>query len=352
MPSHHTPAPARAIAGRRLAWFFAIVPILFAIFVIAFVPEGERESSALDTLPVGADSTLAVELEEQLPDDEGQVAIVLWTAESGELDQATQDELTKQGTALLSQSAEQAEGRTRAHRTARPASRAGPGRLRGRVPGRTARWRRGAAVPVVVSEDKTAAIVAVPVVSASNTDNIDKVEELRDQLRDDAPDGVEVQVTGPAAIQADIGAGLRRGRHPAARRDGRGRGDPADHHLPQPGAVAGAADGRRCRRPVRRDRVDQRARGRQRGVGRVDRRHPQRARLRRRHRLRPVADLALPRRAQDHRVTPRGDGARAAAGPSRRCSRAPRRSCSACSPCCSRRSRPPGGWASPVPSAW
>ena len=102
MPSHHTPAPARAIAGRRLAWFFAIVPILFAVFVIAFVPEGEREASALDTLPVGADSTLAVELEEQLPEDEGQVAIVLWTAESGELDQATQDELTQQGTALLS----------------------------------------------------------------------------------------------------------------------------------------------------------------------------------------------------------------------------------------------------------
>ena len=44
MPSHHTPAPARAIAGRRLAWFFALVPILFALFVIAFVPEGERES--------------------------------------------------------------------------------------------------------------------------------------------------------------------------------------------------------------------------------------------------------------------------------------------------------------------
>ncbi|HYJ27351.1 MAG TPA: hypothetical protein VEW73_06540, partial [Nocardioides sp.] len=110
MPAHHTPAPARAIAGRRLAWFFALAPILLALFVIAFVPEGERESSALDTLPVGADSTLAVELEEQLPEDEGQVAIVLWTAESGELDQATQGELTQQGVALLSQSGEEAGG--------------------------------------------------------------------------------------------------------------------------------------------------------------------------------------------------------------------------------------------------
>ncbi|WP_457186334.1 MMPL family transporter [Nocardioides sp. P5_E3] len=208
MPSHHTPAPARAIAGRRLAWFFAIVPIFFAIFVIAFVPEGERESSALDTLPVGADSTLAVELEEQLPDDEGQVAIVLWTADSGELDQATQDELTKQGTALLSQSAERADGQGTPEGAPDGASgqpggsQGGPeGGSQGGPPG----GGEGQQPPVVVSEDKTAAIVAVPVVSASNTDNIDKVEELRNQLREDAPDGVEVQVTGPAAIQADIG---------------------------------------------------------------------------------------------------------------------------------------------------
>lgn len=204
MPSHHTPAPARAIAGRRLAWFFALAPILLALFVIAFVPEGEREASPLDTLPVGADSTLAVELEEQLPDDEGQVAIVLWTAESGELDQATQDELTQQGTALLTQSAEQADGQGAPDgASGQPGGSQGgaPGQSQGGPPG----GGEGQQSPVVVSEDKTAALVAVPVVSASNTDNIDQVEELRDQLREDAPDGVEVQVTGPAAIQADIG---------------------------------------------------------------------------------------------------------------------------------------------------
>jgi putative drug exporter of the RND superfamily len=200
VPSHHTPAPARAIAGRRLAWFFALAPILLALFVIAFVPEGEREASPLDTLPVGADSTLAVELQEQLPDDEGQVAIVLWTAESGELDQATQDELTTQGTALLSKSAEQADGQGAPDGAPDGAS-GQPGGSQGGPPG----GGEGQQSPVVVSEDETAAIVAVPVVSASNTDNIDQVEELRDQLSADAPDGVDVQVTGPAATQADIG---------------------------------------------------------------------------------------------------------------------------------------------------
>ena len=199
MPSHPTPAPARAITGRRLAWFFALVPILMALAVIAFVPEGEHEASPLDTLPAGADSTSAVELQEQLPQDEGQVAIVLWTAESGELDQATQDELTQQGTALLAQAAEQAPGEGAG--SPQGGQDGSQGGTQGGPPG----GGEGQQSPVVVAEDGTAAIVAVPVTSTSATDNIDQVEELRAQLREDAPDGVEVQVTGPAGIQADIG---------------------------------------------------------------------------------------------------------------------------------------------------
>ena len=197
MVHQHTSPVARFIAGRRTAWLVALVPILMALAVIAFVPEGEHEASPLDTLPVGADSTSAVELEEQLPQDEGQVAIVLWTAESGELDQATQEELTEQGIALLSESAEQA-----------PGEGAGPpqgGGSEGGTPGGPPGGGEGQQSPVVVAEDGTAAFVAVPVSSTSATDNIDQVEELRAQLREDAPDGVEVQVTGPAGIQADIG---------------------------------------------------------------------------------------------------------------------------------------------------
>jgi RND superfamily putative drug exporter len=158
----------------------ALVPLLMALAVIAFLPEGEREGSAVDTLPAGADSTLAVELAEQLPEDEGQVAIVLWTAESGELDESVRGQLTEQGVALVS---------------------AAGGDGRGGPPAGGV----GRQSPVVVAEEGTAAFVAVPVTSTSATDNIDRVEELRAQLRDDAPDGVEVQVTGPAGIQADIG---------------------------------------------------------------------------------------------------------------------------------------------------
>jgi RND superfamily putative drug exporter len=185
--SHHRPpASARAITGPRVAWLVALVPLLMALAVIAFLPEGERERSALDTLPAGADSTLAVDLAEQLPEDDGQVAIVLWTAESGELDESVRGQLTEQGIALL-------------------AAAASEGGESGGAPDGPPGGGEGMQSPVVVAEDGTAAFVAVPVTSTSATDNIDRVEELREDLRADAPDGVEVQVTGPAGIQADLG---------------------------------------------------------------------------------------------------------------------------------------------------
>ncbi|RYB94097.1 MMPL family transporter [Nocardioides oleivorans] len=163
--SHQSPALARLVTGRRTAWLVAVVPLLLAILAIGFVPEGEHDAKATDTLPQGADSTLAVQLAEQLPEDEGQVALVLWTTD-GELTKADEAALTKQAAAL-------ADGQQ------------GP--------------------PPSISDDRSAALAVVPITSTSNTDNIDRITELREQLRADVPDGLDVQVTGPAAIQADIG---------------------------------------------------------------------------------------------------------------------------------------------------
>ncbi|WP_439937740.1 MMPL family transporter [Nocardia sp. N13] len=189
VPGHQSPALARFVTGRRTAWLVALVPLLLALAVLALVPEGEREVSPTDTLPAGADSTLAVELADRLPEDEGQVAIVLWAADSGELDQSVQVELTQQAVQLLAQ----ADGGGEGDQQSGPPTDAGGGSS------------DGPQSPVVVAEDGTAAFLPLPVTSSSATDNIDKVEELRDRLRADAPDGVSVQVTGPAGIQADIG---------------------------------------------------------------------------------------------------------------------------------------------------
>ncbi|MCD6641134.1 MAG: MMPL family transporter [Nocardioides sp.] len=158
----------RLITGRRTAWLVALVPFLFALVVAGMVPEGEREATALDTRPEGADSSYAIEMNEKLPAEEGMVAIVLWTAEEGDLDQAQLGAVTAQAAALQQGGAPD-----------------GP--------------------PAIPSEDGTAAFTVVPVQSDSNRENIDKVEQLREDLRAELPDGVDVQVTGPAGIQADIG---------------------------------------------------------------------------------------------------------------------------------------------------
>jgi RND superfamily putative drug exporter len=187
------PGPARFIAGRRTARLVALVPLLLALAVLALVPEGEREATSTDASPVGADSTAAAELLDQLPEDEGQVAIVLWTADDGEISASVQRDLTRQAVGLLSEAAGSGEA---------PPGAGGSGGSGGAGSGNPGGEQQS---PVVVAEDGTAAFVAVPVTSSSATDNIDKVEELRDTLRADAPDGVSVAVTGPAGIQADIG---------------------------------------------------------------------------------------------------------------------------------------------------
>ena len=58
--------------------------------------------------------------------------------------------------------------------------------------------------PLIPNESVDAAIVPVEVTSESLTDNVDVVESLRATAADGLPEGVESQVTGPAAIEADL----------------------------------------------------------------------------------------------------------------------------------------------------
>lgn len=58
--------------------------------------------------------------------------------------------------------------------------------------------------PLIPNDDATAAIVPIQIESESLTGNLDKVEELRADVSDAAPEGVTAQVTGPAAIEADL----------------------------------------------------------------------------------------------------------------------------------------------------
>ena len=166
------------LLGRRTAWLVALVPLLVAIALIVGMGEGSRERTSLDNLPEGFDSTQGTALRDALPEEDASVAVVLWTSDDGELAKATVADLGRQAAAL------------------------------GAVPA-------GPTGPLTVAEDGTAAIAVVPVESTSATENADRVGELRDQLTADRPDGVDSQVTGPAAVEADLGRGLRRARTPA-----------------------------------------------------------------------------------------------------------------------------------------
>lgn len=148
---------ATRLTGRRAAWGFALVPLILAVAVLALLGEGERERSALDNLPDGLDSTVGTELQERLPDSDMSVAIVLVTADDGALDPAQLDGL-------------------------------------------------GLDAEFTPSEDGTAAIGVVPVQMEEGGDSSDAVEDLRATLDDQLPDGLTGQVTGPAAIQADLSA--------------------------------------------------------------------------------------------------------------------------------------------------
>ena len=171
---------------------------------------------------------------------------------------------------------------------------------------------------------------ATPTTSATSVDRAPRASS-----RADAPDGVTAQVTGPAAVQADLGAVFDGADTAAAARD-----DAIvavllvlTYRSPVLWLVPLSSSGSPTGSPSSPRPSDGGARRR---LGRLDHRHPLRARLRRRHRLRPAADLPLPRRAAAHRVPARRDGARAAAYGGGGARRAPRPSSSACSPCCCR----------------
>jgi RND superfamily putative drug exporter len=159
------------VTGRRSAALVALVMLALGGFVAFGVGEAERNPGALDALPAGYDSTRAVELQEQLPAQDASTAVVLWTsAEGGDLSRRQLGGLAETLAGVREDLGFQQ----------------GP--------------------PPQPSEDGTAAVGILTLPGGTSTDNADRVEELRSALRADVPEGVDVAVTGPAAVQADLAA--------------------------------------------------------------------------------------------------------------------------------------------------
>ena len=167
-----TAVAVRVAVHRGRSWWVATLLVLLGLVTIGLLGEAEKDPSPLDALPAGLDSTTVVELQDRLPQGDESVAVVLYTADDGQLSPAA--------LAVL--------------RPLHPAGPDGPG--------------------LVVSEDGTAAIAVVPVTQQGAEAVAERIAEIRASSRAEAPDGVTAQVTGPAAVQADLvavfdGADLR-----------------------------------------------------------------------------------------------------------------------------------------------
>ena len=157
------------VTGGRTAWAFALVPLVVAIAVTALLGEADRKPSPLDSLPRGADSTVATELQQQLPND-ASTAVALFTADSGRLDAETRRSLPRTLDTIRNELF----------------LRTGP--------------------PLQLSADGTAALAVLPLAQGSATETAAQVTDLRRALDEAVPPGVTAAVTGPAAVEADLAA--------------------------------------------------------------------------------------------------------------------------------------------------
>ena len=152
---------AAFLTGRKSAWAVLLLGLVLAGLIFG-MGQAERSVSPTDSLPEGSDSAVAAQLRDELPDEESVGALILFTADEGEIDK-------RQLPALA-----QATGMPDAQ--------------------------------VIPSEDGTAAIAFVPIDETSNVGIRDAVRDLRADLDEAAPDGITAQVTGPAGVQADLSA--------------------------------------------------------------------------------------------------------------------------------------------------
>lgn len=161
-------AVQRLIVGRASA-LVSLAVLGFGVLLVVGLGQATRATGVTDGLPRGFDSTRAAELQEQLPEKNATTAVVLFT---GGLDEARLPELAAVVKALD------------VDRVTAPQSDAS----------------------VIPSEDAKAAISVLSVEATASAEISKAVKGLRKQLEDNAPEGVEAQVTGPAAIQADLAA--------------------------------------------------------------------------------------------------------------------------------------------------
>lgn len=162
---------ASLIVRRRVAWVVLLACLVASVAILA--TGGSQTSTATGAtaaLPVGAQSTTVVELQERLPESQTAPALVVFSRDdAAALDEADLAAVAARAEALA------------------------PLALGGAVP------------PPVVSEDGTVALVTVPLAASNDVlATADTVTSIRAIVTTELPEGLQAEVTGPAGFTADI----------------------------------------------------------------------------------------------------------------------------------------------------
>ncbi|MGO0575928.1 MMPL family transporter [Ornithinimicrobium panacihumi] len=217
--------------SRRGAWAVVAVSLLVAGLVLGGLGQAERDADALDSLPAGFESTQGAEILKELPDEGNKAAIVLFTVEDESIMERL-PELSALMEEVAPDSAEAPEGDAATPAGDEESATGGPpagvdtegatggppagvdteGATGGPPAGVDTEGATGGpppgmldgAFPVIPAEDGTAAFSVLDVDAPTSVDARDVVAELRDALAEGVPDGVTAEVTGPAAIEADL----------------------------------------------------------------------------------------------------------------------------------------------------
>jgi RND superfamily putative drug exporter len=156
----------------------ALLPLLAALAVIGTLGEAPVPAGATDTLPEGAGSTRAVALQQSLSEDQSTTAVVLFTTQPRGSGDGIGPRLDRARLADLQTVTDE----VRSKLALPPVS------------------------PVTPSEDGTAALAVLGLPAGGSSATAELVGELRAELDGAVPSGVEAQVTGPAAVEADLSA--------------------------------------------------------------------------------------------------------------------------------------------------
>ncbi|MBX3099353.1 MAG: MMPL family transporter [Salinibacterium sp.] len=159
------------ITARRTSWIVLVTAALSAGAIFALGSGGEGDSSPGIGLPASAESAQVTALQEQLPGADGTSALLVFSRDGGTLSDEDVAAVAEAASGLSDLSSD------------------------GFVP------------PPTVSDDKTAALVAVPLDKLTDvTAQADRADELRAIANENLPDGLTALLTGPEGFAVDIAA--------------------------------------------------------------------------------------------------------------------------------------------------